>query len=106
MLNKKIAYSGLILLLALLWSINASAARGLPDFTDLVGEASPSVVNISTTQTVQQRSRQGGFPPGQQIPDIFRHFFEEFEEQQPNNHASVNASPWVQALLSRKMVIC
>ncbi|MDR9467632.1 DegQ family serine endoprotease [Marinospirillum sp.] len=83
MLNKKTAFSGLILLLAILWSMNASAARGLPDFTDLVGEASPSVVNISTTQKVQQRSPQGGFPPGQQVPDIFRHFFEEFEEQQP-----------------------
>lgn len=83
MLNKKIAFPGLILLAAFLWSINSAVARGLPDFTDLVEEASPAVVNISTTQTVQQRSRPGGFPPGQQIPDIFRHFFEEFQEQGP-----------------------
>ena len=83
MFNKKIAFSGLILLLATLWSLNTAMARGLPDFTDLVEAASPSVVNISTTQNIQQRSRQGGFPPGQQVPDIFRHFFEDFQEQEP-----------------------
>nr|WP_123401827.1 DegQ family serine endoprotease [Inmirania thermothiophila] len=61
----------------------AQAARGLPDFTKLVEEASPAVVNISTTQKVERRRR---LPPGFKIPDmpegtpfgdLFRHFFGE-----------------------------
>ncbi|SFC02690.1 serine protease Do [Marinospirillum celere] len=88
MLNKKSVLTGFSVLLAfLLVSMPPVMARGLPDFTDLVEEASPAVVNISTTQQVQQRSRSGGLPPGAQVPDIFRHFFEDFhggqEPQQP-----------------------
>lgn len=55
-----------------LFSMGASAQ--LPDFTDLVQEAGPAVVNISTTQ--KQQARFGGqmdLPQG--VPDIFRHFF-------------------------------
>lgn len=51
-------------------------AADLPDFKTLVKEASPAVVNISTVQ------KQGGFrgqglqgPNGEEIPEIFRHFF-------------------------------
>lgn len=53
-------------------------ARNLPDFVELTKEAAPSVVNISTTQTIKGNSGiQGfGFPDG--IPDIFRDFFEDF----------------------------
>ncbi len=59
-------------------------ARSLPDFTDLVKQHTPVVVNISTTQKV---SRGGhGLPPGVEIPDLpegspfgdlFKHFFGE-----------------------------
>ena len=47
-----------------------------PDFTELVEDAAPGVVNISTSRTVQRRSAPGfeGFG-GQEIPEIFRHFF-------------------------------
>lgn len=48
-------------------------AQNLPDFTELVEEAAPGVVNISTSRTVQ-RSSAPGFG-GQEIPEIFRHFF-------------------------------
>ncbi|WP_114418468.1 DegQ family serine endoprotease [Marinospirillum perlucidum] len=84
MFTKKLFLPGLLLVLVSLWcSTQALAARGLPDFTELVTEASPSVVNISTTQTVQPASRIPGLPHGQQVPEIFRHFFEEFQGQLP-----------------------
>lgn len=44
----------------------------LPDFTGLVKGAAPAVVNISTTR---EQSSGGGMGPGQQLPEIFRHFF-------------------------------
>ena len=52
-------------------------AASLPDFTELVEQAAPAVVNISTTREVDQRqaSRQFNFPGQDQIPEIFREFF-------------------------------
>ena len=63
---------------ALLMMGQAANAQGLPDFTELVEEAAPGVVNISTSRTVQRSSMPGfeGFG-GQDIPEIFRHFFGE-----------------------------
>ncbi|WP_192036667.1 DegQ family serine endoprotease [Halomonas sp. YLGW01] len=53
----------------------SAQARDLPDFTELVEQAAPGVVNISTTRTVTS----GGFsyhgPGGEEIPEIFRRFF-------------------------------
>ncbi|MDZ7851759.1 MAG: DegQ family serine endoprotease [Halomonas sp.] len=53
----------------------AIAQQQLPDFTELVEKAAPAVVNISTTREVERAmtsSRQFG---GQEVPEIFRHFF-------------------------------
>lgn len=50
-------------------------AQTLPDFTELVEEAAPGVVNISTSRTVQRRAPSGHGFGGQDIPEIFRHFF-------------------------------
>ncbi|MGM0831546.1 MAG: DegQ family serine endoprotease [Pseudomonadota bacterium] len=51
-------------------------AQTLPDFTKLVEDAAPGVVNISTSRTIQRGSGPSiqGFG-GQDIPEIFRHFF-------------------------------
>ena len=49
-------------------------AQTLPDFTELVEDAAPGVVNISTSRTVQRSPAIQGFG-GQEIPEIFRHFF-------------------------------
>lgn len=62
-----------VCMVALLTLGQAANAQGLPDFTELVDEAAPGVVNISTSRTVQ-RSGMSGFG-GQEIPEIFRHFF-------------------------------
>lgn len=56
-----------------------AVARDLPDFTGLVKEAAPGVVNISTSQTVERRgpSFHGRGFGGSEMPDIFREFFGE-----------------------------
>jgi len=58
---------------------NASAQTprvSIPDFADLVERASPAVVNIRTTEKVQQQQAQGGIPgmPEDQA-EFFRRFF-------------------------------
>lgn len=59
-------------------------AQSLPDFSELVENNGPVVVNISTTQKVKRQT--GGLPPGMEIPnlpedspfnDLFKHFFGE-----------------------------
>ena len=60
----------------LVWQSMAFAQ--LPDFTQLVEEASPAVVNISTRQNVPRRSAGMGpmVPDLEGLPPIFREFFE------------------------------
>ncbi|WP_280550127.1 MULTISPECIES: DegQ family serine endoprotease [unclassified Halomonas] len=53
----------------------ALAQQRLPDFTQLVEDAAPSVVNISTSRTVERQAPPSGQFGGQEIPEIFRHFF-------------------------------
>lgn len=70
----------LISVVALLWTTLANAAS-LPDFKELVKETSPAVVNISTVQSAGGSDDQnplGQFrgPNGEEIPEIFRHFFQ------------------------------
>ena len=60
----------------------------LPDFKSLVKDASPAVVNISTVQKMERSSgHMNPFmgPNGEEIPDIFRHFFRmpEMDQQRP-----------------------
>ncbi|RRJ85156.1 DegQ family serine endoprotease [Aestuariirhabdus litorea] len=58
---------------ALLWFSNGWAAQ-LPEFTQLVKEASPAVVNISTVRGAKEGEPILG-PNGQPLPDIFQEFF-------------------------------
>lgn len=51
----------------------AQAVRGLPDFTDLVEQVGPSVVNIRTLERVRSRSAQG--PSDEEMQEFFRRFF-------------------------------
>ncbi|MBJ3773671.1 hypothetical protein JEQ20_24735, partial [Klebsiella pneumoniae] len=48
-----------LLVVALLWGQSLLAQASLPDFTDLVEEASPAVVNISTRQKMPERAVAG-----------------------------------------------
>jgi serine protease Do len=76
----------LILLCALLTASLTPAlqasSRGLPDFTELVAESSPAVVNISTTQKRPAAARPR-LPKGLEMPDLpenspFNEFFRRF----------------------------
>lgn len=60
------------------WQPLVGAAQQLPDFTELVEEASPAVVNISTRQNMTRRSANRGsmMPELEGLPPIFREFFE------------------------------
>ena len=66
-----------VALLMLGWQTAALARTSLPDFTDLVEEASPAVVNISTRQAAAQVTGGiPGMPDMEGLPPIFREFFE------------------------------
>lgn len=61
-----------LLMAVTLLSVQTAQARDLPDFTGLVKQAAPGVVNIATTSSVSASSG----PYGQQdVPEIFRRFF-------------------------------
>jgi serine protease Do len=60
-----------LLMTSVLFCVRAAAA-GLPDFTQLIEENSPTVVKINTEQRVTAR-RPPSLPPD--VPDIFRDFF-------------------------------
>ena len=51
---------------------SAPVVRGLPDFTDLVDQAGPSVVNIRTMEKVSNRSNQSGLDP--EMLEFFKRF--------------------------------
>ncbi len=56
--------------------ISVANARSAPDsFADLAEKLSPSVVNISTTTLIEQKSRDiPSFPPGSPFEDFFKRF--------------------------------
>ncbi len=85
MLNLKSSVSGLFALF--LMGQAALAHAELPEFTALVEQASPAVVNISTRQNVPQReaSIQGQMPDLDNLPPQFREFFERSLPQMPRN---------------------
>lgn len=65
-----------ILALALTFTASVAQAAKLPDFTDLVEEVSPAIVNISSVQNAEQRTAQlpQGLDP-EQLPEMFKYFF-------------------------------
>jgi len=66
--------SGVFLVLLSLLALNAQASD-LPDFTELVEEYSPVVVNISTVSHANKQSALQFHGDMEQIPEFFRHFF-------------------------------
>ncbi len=75
---------GILFLLVGLSGVQAEARSGLPDFTDLVEQASPAVVKINTIEKRRQRN-QLQMPRNQQdIPELFRHLFEPRQRPERN----------------------
>ncbi|MBA1241786.1 DegQ family serine endoprotease [Pseudomonas japonica] len=61
----------------MLGQVVTAHAEALPDFTTLVEQASPAVVNISTTQKLPDRGvADSQMPDLQGLPPMFREFFE------------------------------
>ncbi|WP_271411197.1 DegQ family serine endoprotease [Pseudomonas sp. Q1-7] len=85
MLNLKSCMTAVAALLLLGQTLVARAE--LPDFTPLVEEASPAVVNISTRQKVPQRGAGGPqvMPDLEGLPPMLREFFERNMPQMPRN---------------------
>ncbi|HBX55036.1 MAG TPA: serine peptidase, partial [Pseudomonas sp.] len=81
----KLSFSALFAVLLL--GQAAVAQANLPDFTELVEDASPAVVNISTRQKVPDRVAANGggqtMPDLEGLPPMFREFFERNIPQVP-----------------------
>jgi serine protease Do len=58
------------------WPMQQAIAqsRALPDFTDLVEQVGPSVVNIRTLERVAQRQQQGASPADEDMLEFFKRF--------------------------------
>ena len=73
-----------IFFILIISNISTVYAKSAPDsFADLAEQLMPSVVNISTTQTIKTTSNQNPFPfkfpPGSPFGEMFK----DFENQQP-----------------------
>jgi len=87
MLRKFASLSVLLFAVTLLFGVmnNASAqSKGLPDFTDLVEKQGAAVVNISTTQIIQNVQGLANIPED----DPFYEFFRRFAPQIPREQES------------------
>lgn len=75
-------------------------AQQLTDFTELVEEVSPAVVNISTSRTVTRPPTAGGpgMPDLEGMPPIFREFFEHGFPQGPQGQQPRQQRPSPQSL--------
>ncbi|MGH1440417.1 MAG: DegQ family serine endoprotease [Cellvibrionaceae bacterium] len=69
------SYQFLTGLLLMIVFTSAAQARSFPDFTDLIEEKSPAVVKI-TAETKNKRSNQPQAEIPENVPEIFRHFFD------------------------------
>jgi serine protease Do len=63
--------------------VHAQGMRGLPDFTELVEQVGPSVVNIRTLEKASNR-RQPGTNADEEMQELFRRFFGQPFPGQPN----------------------
>jgi serine protease Do len=61
--------------LLLMTFIVTGQARSFPEFTDLIEEKSPAVVKI-TAEKKSKRSKQSQMELPENVPDIFKHFFD------------------------------
>lgn len=80
-----------LIVTGLSWSAGSSASQ-LPDFTGLVADNAPAVVNISTTQKVSSENLPKNFdipdlPEDSPFRDFFKRFLDELPEQQRNTQS-------------------
>ncbi|MCW2270018.1 putative periplasmic serine endoprotease DegP-like precursor [compost metagenome] len=79
-------YLSLFAAVFMLGQVVTAQAEALPDFTTLVEQASPAVVNISTKQKLPDRKyAQSQMPDLEGLPPMFREFFERNMPQAPRS---------------------
>ncbi|MFT2099534.1 DegQ family serine endoprotease [Marinomonas sp. 2405UD66-6] len=88
-MNRLLKHLSMVVISTFMMVSMLSHAASLPDFTELVDEASPAVVNISTEQTIttktaNQNGQQFG-PNSEELNEFFKHFFgqQPFGQQAP-----------------------
>ena len=84
---------------------------GLPDFTNLVEQVGPGVVNVDTTIVRNNRQAARGPMGDDDMPEFFRRFFgPDFpmpgQGPGPDGGPSIRAVAWARASSSRPMVMC
>ena len=62
-----------------------AVVRGLPDFTELVEQVGPSVVNIRTLEKVRSSPSSQGSPSDEEMQEFFRRFFGQPMPGNPRN---------------------
>jgi len=90
-------FAGLMALVIVAWAGMAQAKTAPESFADLAEKLLPSVVNISTTQTVKGREGQGmpQLPPGSPFEDFFKEFFDRNQPQQRSRRATSLGSGFI-----------
>lgn len=88
---KQLSIVGFLILVISVPLISNAAVKGLPDFTELVEQAAPAVVNISTRQKIKRGNASNdhavpGFPQDSPFNDFFKRFLDEEGE---NNEESL-----------------
>ena len=73
-----------VLILGTPGSVASAQTRTLPDFTDLVEQVGPSVVNIRTVERAVPRQGNGAESPDEEMQELFRRFFGVPLPSQPN----------------------
>lgn len=79
------SYLSLIAAVFLLGTAVTAQAEDLPDFTGLVEQASPAVVNISTRQKLPSRALANQMPDLEGLPPMLREFLERGMPQAPRS---------------------
>jgi len=76
-MRRQYSWLPFVLVCLALLGVRPAMAAELPDFTKLVEDVGPSVVNISTVRKADANfgSPLEGHPGAEQIPEFFRHFF-------------------------------
>lgn len=82
---------GSILLIIFCWAVT-SAARSLPEFTDLIELKSPAVVKITAESKRKATSRLENQLPDN-VPEIFKHFLD--PRRAPERNASASGSGFI-----------
>ena len=80
---KSIRYRQLFVGLVVSFAASAASNAQLPEFTHLVKEISPAVVNISVQRSAAARVPRGDRFDEREMPELFRRFFRDMPHPRP-----------------------